>query len=64
MINCRLISKIVDRLYLYDNSLDNQAAQLLLRMTNGCVVKQYITNLPEWALKIIPQDEINKEQYL
>lgn len=64
MINCRLISKIVDRLYLYDNSLDNQAAQLLLRMTNGCVVKQYITNLPEWALKIIPQNEINKEQYL
>jgi predicted ABC-type ATPase len=61
MINCRLISEIVDRLYIYDNSIDNQAAQILLRMSNGSIVKQYIENLPEWALKIIPQKRQKKD---
>lgn len=52
MINCRLIAPIVDRLYVYDNSVDNQAAQILFRMSNGVVVKQYIEDIPEWSLKI------------
>ncbi len=58
IINCRLISNLVDRLYVYDNSVDGKAAQILYRMSYGTVVKQYTDNLPEWALKILPQHEI------
>lgn len=62
MLNCRLIAKIVDRLYIYDNSIDNQVARILYRMSNGNIVKQYIENLPEWALKIASQNGIQSEQ--
>lgn len=54
MINCRLIAEIVDRLYVYDNSVDNQVAQILFRLNNGTVVKKYVENIPEWAMKILP----------
>lgn len=53
MINCRLISSIVDRLYVYDNSIDNQSAQILFRLSNGRLSKQYVDNLPGWAAKIL-----------
>lgn len=53
MINCRLISGIVDRLYVYDNSIDNQSAQILYRLSNGTLVKRYTTDIPEWAANII-----------
>ena len=53
MINCRLISSIVDRLYVYDNSIDNQSAQILFRLSNGYLTKQYVDNLPEWAANIL-----------
>ncbi|MCM1484244.1 MAG: zeta toxin family protein [Muribaculaceae bacterium] len=53
MINCRLISGIVDRLYIYDNSVDNQAAQILFRLSYGELAKRYVRILPEWAAKIM-----------
>ena len=55
MINCRFISSIVDRLYVYDNSVDNQSAQILFRMNNGILAKQYVSDLPEWAANILKQ---------
>lgn len=55
MINCRLISGIVDRLYVYDNSVDNQSAQILFRLSDGRLAKQYVENLPEWAANIMRQ---------
>lgn len=53
MVNCRLISGIVDRLYVYDNSINNQSAQILFRLSDGALAKQYIENLPEWAANIL-----------
>lgn len=35
MINCRIIAGIVDRLYIYDNSIDDQVAKLLFRLNEG-----------------------------
>ncbi len=55
MINCRLISCVVDRLYVYDNSVDNQVAQILFRLSNGSMAKQYVETLPKWAANILKQ---------
>jgi predicted ABC-type ATPase len=46
--NCAAISKEVDRLYVYDNSLDNIEPRLLFRASNGELVKQY-ENRPDWT---------------
>jgi predicted ABC-type ATPase len=53
--NCIFVSKFVDRLYVYDNSIDNQDARLLFRLSNGVLAKQYVTDIPEWALSILPR---------
>lgn len=49
ILNCSRLSGLVDRLYLYDNSLENQPARLLFRIADGKIVRQYIQNLPRWA---------------
>jgi predicted ABC-type ATPase len=46
--NCILLSKIVDRLYVYDNSIENGLTELLFRGNNGKLVKQYAP-MHEWA---------------
>lgn len=50
--NCEVVSKFVDRTYIYDNSIDNQEAKLLFRLSDGKLVKQYTEDIPEWALPI------------
>jgi len=45
--NCALVAREVDRLYLYDNSVDGEQAKLVLRASNGVIIKQYCT-VPEW----------------
>ncbi len=47
--NCKIVSPIVDRLYVYDNSIDDADARALFRLSNGQIVKQYSSELPEWA---------------
>lgn len=47
--NCRTVSSIVDRLYVYDNSIDDADAHPLFRLTNGDLAKKYTTDIPEWA---------------
>lgn len=64
MINCRFISSIVDRLYVYDNSVDYQSAQILFRMNNGILAKQYVGVLPEWAADILKQLGTESEHIL
>lgn len=59
MINCRLAMSIVDRLYVYDNSVENKVAQLLFRLNNGKIAKMYTTDLPSWASKIISETGID-----
>ena len=45
---------MVDRLYVYDNSVNDRDAQIQFRLTNGVIEKMYVEELPEWAKNIIP----------
>ena len=55
VLNCRYIATKVDRTYLYDNSIENAEAQILLRFSDGVIVKRYVNELPEWAKQIAEQ---------
>ena len=50
--NCKLVASVVDRLYVYDNSIDGEEAKIQYRLSDGVVEKVYNTEIPEWA-KII-----------
>lgn len=54
IINCETIAPLVDRLYVYDNSVNGQDAQIQFRLKEGKLEKQYVTDLPDWARNIIP----------
>lgn len=54
IINCKRCVSIADRVYVYDNSIDDADARLLFRMTDGKLFKQYIEDIPEWASTILP----------
>lgn len=54
--NCSAIADRVDRLYVYDNSLENRRIKPLFRLTNGVLGKMYVKNVPEWALNILPDN--------
>lgn len=49
IVNCKRLAMLVDRLYVYDNSIENQPARLLFRIADGKIMKQYLQNLPRWA---------------
>jgi predicted ABC-type ATPase len=53
--NCITIAPIIDRLYVYDNSIDNQDAQILFRFSNGQLAKKYTNHIPEWASDILAE---------
>jgi len=38
--NCHTVSSMVDRLYVYANSVDNEDAKLLFRLSNGVMGKK------------------------
>ena len=46
--NCEILVPLVDRLYVYDNSIENVFPQLLFRAVDGKLVKQYVP-LHDWA---------------
>lgn len=52
-INATKAINFVDRAYIYDNSVEDQLPQLLFRMTEGKVFKQYTDNIPEWAIPLM-----------
>ena len=52
--NCKLVSTVVDRLYVYDNSTDGQDATLQFRLVDGKLKKMYVQNVPEWAQVLQP----------
>lgn len=56
--NCEIIARVVDRLYLYDNSVDGADAKPLFRLANGVLGKMYVDKLPKWAQNILPDNEI------
>ena len=45
--------KIADRVYLYDNSVENAAPRLILRTVDGIIAKQYTDTLPEWVRAVM-----------
>lgn len=53
--NCAEIASVVDRLYVYDNSIDDVKAIPLFRLRNGELGKQYVNEIPEWASNILPE---------
>ena len=55
VLNCKHIATKVDRTYLYDNSIENTEAKLLLHLADGKIAKQYTEELPEWAKQIIQE---------
>ncbi|MDR0789702.1 MAG: zeta toxin family protein [Bacteroidales bacterium] len=54
IVNCALMSCLVDRLYVYDNSVDYAPPTLLFRLRDGKLVRQY-TDLHRWAMPIFEQ---------
>ncbi len=53
--NCVALAPYVDRLYVYDNSVEDEDARILFRMSNGEVVKSYNGDVPDWAKIILPK---------
>lgn len=49
--NCGIISKFVDRLYVYDNSVDFREPKLMFRSSKGKIIKKY-TDLKNWSWPI------------
>lgn len=53
IVNCKRCVALVDRVYVYDNSIDDTEASLLFRMNDGKPVKFYTDDIPLWAQTII-----------
>lgn len=53
--NCVALAPYVDRLYVYDNSIEDAEARLLFRLSEGELVKKYVEELPAWASSILPK---------
>ena len=51
--NANIAISIVDRAYVYDNSVEDELPQLLFRTIDGKIAKQYVDNIPEWALQLL-----------
>lgn len=50
--NCCIAASIVDRAYIYDNSVDFADPQPLFRVVDGSIAKEY-TQINEWAMPIL-----------
>ena len=53
IVNCMRCATIVDRVYVYDNSIDDVDARLLFRMSDGKLFKRYTDDIPEWAQLLV-----------
>ena len=51
--NCRFVAEKVDRLYVYDNSVDGKEAELQFRLVDGNIKKKYMENVAEWTKAIL-----------
>lgn len=47
------VAHIVDRMYVYDNTIENVDARPLFRLTKGKLAKQYTTDIPIWATPLL-----------
>lgn len=53
LLNAAAAIAIVDRAYVYDNSVENKPPKLLYRTVDGVLLKKYTDDLPEWAKSFI-----------
>ncbi len=53
--NCIALAPYVNRLYVYDNSIEDCEALLLFRFCDGELAKRYLTELPGWAESILQE---------
>ncbi|MBD5323555.1 MAG: AAA family ATPase [Bacteroides sp.] len=53
--NCIALAPYVDRLYVYDNSIEDTEARLLFLLSDGELAKRYVDELPNWASTILPK---------
>ena len=53
--NCAEIAQEVDRLYVYDNSREDEKALPLFRLRDGQLGKMYVDSVPRWAENIVPK---------
>lgn len=53
LANAELALDIVDRAYIFDNSLENQSPRLLYRISDGILIKQYSEEIPIWAQSLL-----------
>lgn len=58
--NCIALAPYVDRLYVYDNSVEDAEARLLFRLSDGELAKRYVEELPNWASTILPKRKATK----
>lgn len=49
LLNIGKVIPLVDRVYVYDNSVEDQMPKLLYRTVDGQLFKKYVENIPEWA---------------
>ena len=54
--NCMKASMIVDRLYIYDNSIDGEDAKIQFRLSDGKLEKVYVKDIPKWAQILLPTE--------
>jgi predicted ABC-type ATPase len=52
--SCAMVARLVDRLYVYDNSVEDHDAQLVLRATKGTIARQYHAARP-WMAPILDE---------
>ena len=53
--NCIALAPYVDRLYVYDNSIEDTEARLLFLLSDGELAKRYVENPSNWASTILPK---------
>ena len=53
IVNCKRCATLADRVYVYDNSIEDVEARLLFRMSDGHLFKRYTDDIPVWAQTII-----------
>ena len=53
LLNIGKVIPLVDRVYVYDNSVEDQMPKLLYRTVDGQLFKKDVEDIPEWAKVLI-----------
>lgn len=53
LANAAIAISMVDRAYIYDNSVENQLPKLICRMVDGDLFKQYAEKQPNWVQELL-----------